>query len=46
MVALVRPSRGAVIALVAAIAVAVCILTIAWAAADLLGAFARYRGSP
>jgi hypothetical protein len=30
----------------AAIAVAVCVLTVAWATADLLGAFARYRGSP
>jgi hypothetical protein len=41
-----QPSKSAVIALVAAIAVAICVLTISWAAADLLGAFARYRGVP
>jgi hypothetical protein len=41
-----QPSRGAVIALVAAIAVTVCVLTISWAAADLLAAFARCRGVP
>jgi hypothetical protein len=42
----VRPHRAAVIALVAAIAVAICVLTIGWAATDLLAAFARYRGTP
>ena len=41
----VRPDRRAVIALIAAVAVAVCILTIAWAMEDLVAAFERYRGS-
>jgi len=43
---LVRPHRAAVIALVAAVAVGICVLTIMWTAADLAVAFARYRGSP
>jgi hypothetical protein len=46
LVVVVRPSRAAVIVLVATVAVAICVLTITWAAADLLGAFARYRGTP
>jgi len=41
----VRPDRRAVIVLIAAVAVAVCILTIAWAMEDLVAAFERYRGS-
>jgi hypothetical protein len=42
----VRPSRAVVIALIAAITVAVCAVTIAWAAVDLVGAFARYWDAP
>jgi hypothetical protein len=45
-VAALRLSRAAVIALIAAITVAVCVVTIAWAAVDLVGAFARYWDVP
>jgi hypothetical protein len=46
VVAAVRLSRAAVIALIAAITVAVCVVTIAWAAVDLVGAFVRYWDAP
>ena len=42
LVAVARTDRRAGIVLVAAVAVAVCALTIAWAASDLANAFARY----
>ena len=43
---MVRPDRRAVTVLIATVALAVCILTIVWAAEDLAAAFERYRGSP
>ena len=45
VVALVKPSRTVVVAVIVAAAV-VCVLMIVWAVGNLLEAFVRYRGSP